>query len=160
VDTTVNAIGNALVCLTRHPQEWSKLHAHPELARSAFEEAIRYESPVQTFFRTTTREVVIAGVRLSESAKILMLLGSANRDPRRWREPRRFDIERNASNHVGFGAGAHACVGQMIARLEGEIVLTSLAQRVASIEATGAAVPRLNNTLRGWSGLPVTVKGT
>ena len=157
MDTTVNAIGNALVCFARHPEAWQALHAEPSLARSAFDEAIRLESPVQTFFRTTTREIEVGGEIVPEGHKILMFLGAANRDPRRWPHSDQFDIHRNSAGHVGFGAGIHACVGQMIARLEGEVVLTQLARKIQGIEATGEPVPRFNNTLRGWDSLPVSI---
>lgn len=157
IDTTVNAIGNALVCFARYPQAWQALHAEPALVRSAFDEAIRFESPVQTFFRTTTRAVEVAGVPIPEGHKLLMFLGAANRDPRRWVDAETFDIRRSAAGHVGFGAGIHACVGQMIARLEGEIVLTQLARKVKHIEALSDPVPRLNNTLRGWDSLEVSI---
>lgn len=157
MDTTVNAIGNALVCFARYPEAWQTLHEEPALARSAIDEVIRFESPVQTFFRTTTQEVEVAGVNIPEGNKVLMFLGAANRDPRRWNDAQVFDIRRNTTGHVGFGAGIHACVGQMIARLEGEIVLTQLARKVKRIEALGDPVPRLNNTLRGWDSLPVAI---
>ena len=83
------------------------------LARNAFEEAIRFESPVQTFFRTTTREVELAGHRIGEGEKVLMFLGAANRDPRRWENPDSYDVTRRTSGHVGFGSGIHMCVGQL-----------------------------------------------
>ena len=78
----------------------------------------RLESPVQTFFRTTTRDIEVGGTQIPEGRKILMFLGSANRDPRRWENPDAFDLNRDPSGHVGFGFGIHQCVGQHIARLE------------------------------------------
>src|SRR6478672_13891842 len=84
LDTTVNGIGAAVYCLARYPDQLARLRQDPSLARNAFEEAVRFESPVQTFFRTTTREVEIGGHRVSEGEKVLMFLGAANRDPRRW----------------------------------------------------------------------------
>lgn len=155
VDTTVNGIGAALYCLARHPDQWARLHADPALARAAFEEAVRYESPVQTFFRTTARDVTLGGIAIREGRKILMFLAAANRDPRRWDAPDRFDIVRNASGHVGFGAGIHMCVGQVLARMEGEAVLAALARHVARIELAGEPVRRHNNTLRGLRSLPL-----
>jgi cytochrome P450 len=134
------------------------LRENPELARAAFDEAIRLESPVQTFFRTTTEAISVEGTRIPEGEKVLMFLGSANRDPRRWTEPERFDARRNTTGHVGFGGGIHGCVGQLIARLEGEIILTLLAKRVCSIELTGTPVAHLNNTLRAWSSIPVCIE--
>lgn len=158
LDTTVYGIGAALYCLARFPDQWQKLRADPSLARNAFEEAVRFESPVQTFFRTTTRQVEIGGHALGEGEKILMFLGAANRDPRRWEEPDRYDITRRTSGHVGFGSGIHMCVGQLVARLEGEVMLAALARRIASIEISGPVKRRYNNTLRGLDVLPLTVK--
>jgi cytochrome P450 len=155
VDTTVNGLGAALHALALAPGQWAALHAEPGLARGAFEEAIRFESPVQTFFRTTGGAVELGGVALPEGTKVLMFLAAANRDPRRWEAPDRFDIRRNAGGHVGFGAGIHMCVGQILARLEGEAVLAALARRVVRIEPAGAPVRRYNNTLRGLKSLPV-----
>jgi cytochrome P450 len=157
IDTTVNGIGNALLALATHPDEYRKLREKPELARNAFEEGLRYDSPVQTFFRTTARSVEIGGAEISAHRKVLLFMASANRDPSRWDHPDRFDIERNATGHVGFGAGIHACVGQMIARLEGELILGELARRVKSIELAGEPKRMLNNSLRGLKTMPIRV---
>ena len=116
---------------------------------------MRHESPVQTFFRTTTREVELGGETIPEGSKVLMFLGAANRDPRKWERPDDYDIGRRTVGHVGFGSGIHACVGMALARLEGECVLAALAKRVARIEITGAPRRRYNNTLRGLASLPV-----
>ena len=157
LDTTVNGIGAAVYCLARFPDQWARLRADPGLARNAFEEAIRFESPVQTFFRTTTRDVALSGHVIPEGEKVLMFMGAANRDPRRWKDPDRYDLERRTSGHVGFGSGIHMCVGQLVARLEGEVLLTALARRVATITITGPVQRRFNNTLRGLESLPVTI---
>ena len=157
LDTTVNGLGNALFAFATHPEAWAQLRADPGLARQAFEEMLRFESSVQTFFRTTTCETELGGVPLPAGTKILLFLGAANRDPRRWEAPDRFDPTRRASGHVAFGYGIHACVGQMVARLEGEVVLAALARRVARLELAGEPVRRLNNTLRGLASLPLRV---
>ena len=114
------ALAPPIYCLARFPDQLARLRADPSLARNAFEEAVRFESPVQTFFRTTTREVEIGGHRIGEGEKVLMFLGAANRDPRRWDNPDSYDITRRTSGHVGYGSGIHMCVGQLVARLEGE----------------------------------------
>ena len=158
IDTTVNGIGAAIYCLARFPEQFARLRSDPTLARNAFEEAVRFESPVQTFFRTTTRDVEISGGRIGEGEKVLMFLGAANRDPRRWSDPDRYDITRKTSGHVGFGGGVHMCVGQLLARLEGEVMLGALARKVATIEMSGPIKRRYNNTLRGLESLPVTLK--
>jgi cytochrome P450 len=90
---------------------------------------------------------------------VLLFLAAANRDPRRWPDPDRFDIGRRAVGHLGYGAGPHACVGQMMARLEGEVVLAALARRVHTLRACGEFRRRPNNTLYGWASLPVRVTG-
>ena len=158
LDTTVAAIGGALYLLATNPGEWRKLRADPSLARNVFEETIRMESPLQNLFRTTTRDVELDGVSIPANEKVLLLLASANRDPEHWQEPDRFDITRRLQGHVGLGAGFHVCVGQMIARMEGELLLTALAQRVASIELAGPPVRRFNNAVRSFASLPLEVR--
>ena len=155
VDTTINGIGHALYSLAHHPDQYALLHADPGLARPAFEEALRWESTVQTFFRTAAVDCEIAGHPVAENTKVLCLLASANRDPRKWPEPDRYRIERRPSGHMALGAGIHGCVGQAVARLEGEVVLAALARRVKRIEPAGAHTRRLNNTLRALETLPL-----
>jgi cytochrome P450 len=158
LDTTINALGATLYCLARFPAEWDKLRADPTLAKAAFEEAIRYESPVQTFFRTTTCATTLGGIPLGEGDKVLMFLAAANRDPRKWDRPDTYDIHRKTLGHVGFGAGIHACVGQLLARMEGELVLSALARRVKTLRIVGDVERRYNNTLRGLAHLPLEVE--
>jgi cytochrome P450 len=158
LDTTVVGLGNALFCFAQHPAEWRRLRQDPSQARAAFEEVLRYEAPVQTFFRTTTRPVEVAGVPLGEGEKVLLFLAAANRDPRRWEEPDRFDITRRATGHMAFGVGIHGCVGMAVARLEAELVLSILARKVETIELAGEPERRLNNTLRGLARLPIRVR--
>ncbi|GJD53466.1 Cytochrome p450 CYP199A2 [Methylobacterium crusticola] len=158
LDTTMNGIGAAVYCLARFPEAFARLRAEPGLARAAFEEAVRFESPVQTFFRTTTRPATLGGAPVGEGAKVLMFLGAANRDPRRWEDPDRYDPTRATVGHVGYGAGIHVCVGQLLARLEGEVMLSALARRVGRVTITGPAVRRYNNTLRGLDRLPVRLE--
>lgn len=160
LDTTMHALGTAVRLLAENPDQWERLKANPALARPAFEESIRVDSPVQTFARTTTRDVDVAGARIPRDAKVLLFLGSANRDPRRWDEPERFVIDRKVGGHVGFGYGIHACVGQMLARLEGEAVLTALAEQVDTIRLDGDVEYELNNTLRGMHSLPIAMTGS
>ncbi|MDB5822841.1 MAG: Cytochrome [Herminiimonas sp.] len=155
VDTTANAIGNALYCFAKNPEQWQALRKDPNLARAAFEEVMRYESPFQTFFRTTTKETVLGGITIPADEKIMLSLGAANRDPRQWSDPDSFNIGRSTLGHVGFGGGIHGCVGQMIARLELEMVLRALATRVSSIEIDGEPRHQPHNTLRGFETLPV-----
>ena len=158
VDTTANALAIAVYCFASNPDQWAKLRAKPDLARASFEELLRFESPFQTFFRTTTRETEIAGVPIPKEQKVMLSVGSANRDPRHWTDPNRFDISRNTTGHVGFGMGIHGCVGQMIARLELDVMLRELAKRVSAIEFTGEPRRRPHNTLRGFQTMPVRLR--
>jgi cytochrome P450 len=157
IDTTVYGLGNALYCLARYPEQWSALRENPTLIRGAFEEVLRFEAPVQSFFRTTTKTVEVSGVRLGDGEKVLLLFAAANRDPRRWDKPDTFDVKRRATGHMTFGTGIHGCVGQAVARLETEAVLGALARRVATLEMTAEPNRRLNNTLRGFDTLPLRV---
>lgn len=155
VDTTVNGIATVVQAFAAFPDQWQRLRAEPALARKAVEESLRWGGTVQTFFRTTARDVDIAGSTIPEGAKVLLFLAAANRDPRRWDDPDRFDIGRQASGHVGFGFGIHQCLGQMVARMEAEAVVNALLPRVAEIRGTAPVTYRLNNTLHAIGTLPI-----
>jgi cytochrome P450 len=157
VDTTVYGLGNTLYCMARYPEQWTALRENPALIRGAFEEVLRFEAPLQTFFRTTTRAVDVSGIAVGEGEKVLLFFAAANRDPRRWNNPDIFDVKRRAAGHMTFGTGIHGCVGQAVARLETEAVLTALVKRVASFELTAEPKRRLNNTLRGLDTLPLRI---
>ena len=134
------------------------MRENPSLMRLAFEEVLRFEAPVQTFFRTTSRNVEVGGVRLGEGEKVLLFLAAANRDPRRWERADQFDVRRRATGHMTFGTGIHGCVGQAVARLESEALFGALLKRVVAFELTGEPTRRLNNTLRGFDTLPLRLK--
>ncbi|RBP65623.1 hypothetical protein DFO66_104208 [Brevibacterium sanguinis] len=155
VDTTVTGIASVLHMMADRPEDWRRVREDRSLLPRVFEEAVRLESPVQTFFRTTTQTVEIAGVRIPADEKVLMFLGAANRDRRRWQDPHAFDLDRDPSGHVGFGMGIHQCVGQHIARLEAVSVLDALLDRVTALESAGPVRRHLNNTLRGFESLPM-----
>jgi len=155
VDTTVNAIGNALYCFATHPDQWQLLVQDPSLAKNAFEEVLRFESPVHSFFRTANADVTMSGIKLNEGDKILLCMAAANRDPRKWENPDKFDILRDTTGHLSFGVGIHVCVGQSIARLEAVSLLTELAKRVARIELRGEAEFEPGNALHGLRSMPI-----
>jgi len=158
IDTTVHTFAWALHALASDPAQWAALRDDPSLSRAAFEETLRHASPVQTFFRTTARDAEVAGATIPAGERVLLFLGAANRDPREWEDPDRFDIRRHAIGHVGFGSGIHACVGAAVARLEAEVLLPVLARRVGTIELDGPPRPRLNNTVKRLASLPLRVK--
>ncbi len=155
IDTTVNGIGNMIHSFAQHPDQWAVLRAEPSLAKKAFEESLRWDGTVQTFFRTTARDVAVEGGTIPEGSKVILFLAAANRDPRHWEHAGNFDITRSASGHVGFGFGIHQCLGQMVARMEAEALLKALIPRVRTIRLAGEPVMRLNNTLHALASLPV-----
>ena len=105
-----------------------------------------------------TRRMAALVSRIPADAKVLLFLGAANRDPRRWGDDaHRYDLRRRTPGHVAFGCGIHVCVGQFIARLEGELILAALARRAGRLELAGEAVPKLSNTLKGFRHLPLRV---
>jgi cytochrome P450 len=158
MDTTIAGIGFALNQLARFPDQWAMVHADPAKVRGAFEEAIRYESPSQTQFRTTTGRTVLGGYEIEADTKVAVFMGAANRDPRKWPRSGEFNITRQAAGiHVAFGSGAHVCIGQMIARLEAEVILAAIATRVKTIELAGEPTYRIVNTLRTLKQLPLRV---
>lgn len=155
IDTTVRTIGTGLYWFAREPQQWQLLRARPELVRPAIEEILRIESPFQTVFRTTAAPTEISGVQMQADQKILISIGGGNRDTRKWPDADKFDIVRGAAGHLGFGAGIHGCLGQMLARLEIEVLLAAVARKVRTIELAGKPDYLLNNTVRGFGRLPV-----
>jgi cytochrome P450 len=155
VDTTVNGIAHMLLAFATHPQAWQQVRENRALSRGVFDESLRWDSTVQTFFRTTTRDVTVTDVIIPEGSKVLLFLAAANRDPRHWENPEHFDPTRKNAGHVGFGYGLHQCLGQMVARQEAEVVLNSLLARVKTIRLVGPVKRRLNNTLHALQSLPI-----
>lgn len=159
VDTTVTGIGSALWCLASNPGEYERLKADPTLARPCFEEVLRFTSPVHTFARTANQDTEVAGLGIAEGSKILCALASANLDPHKWGDPDVFRIDRKPVGHMAFGAGVHGCVGQNLARLELETVLTVLTEKVDRIEFAGEAVWRPNNAIHALDRMPLRFVG-
>lgn len=150
LDTTVFTLSNALVNLARHRDQWALLRDNPSLAKNTLEEVLRYDGTFHSFYRTARRDCEIAGVPVNKNQKILVLIACANRDETFWPDADRFDITRKTAGHMGFGFGIHACVGQMLARLEGEIALETLARHAQTIELAGEPQLHFNNTVRGY----------
>ena len=159
VDTTVAALGSAVWCLANHPEQFQLLKADPTLPIWAFEETLRYTSPIHTFCRTANLDTEVSGVRIEEGTKILCVLGSANLDEDYWPEADRLDIERKPTDHLALGVGVHGCVGQNVARAELDIMLSVIANKVESIELAGDVIWRPNNSVRTLDRLPVKFRG-
>jgi cytochrome P450 len=133
-ETTTNLIGNAVQALLEHPDQLALVQREPSLVPALVEEVLRFDAPVQVVFRTATRDTDLAGGRIPKDATVAVLLGSANRDDRRFPDPDRFDVRREPRGHLGFGFGEHFCLGAALARLEAQVALEALVPELARFE--------------------------
>jgi cytochrome P450 len=133
-ETTANLLNNAILTFTEKPVELERLRAHPELLPSSIEEVIRYRSPFQFVFRATRQTLKMRGIAIPRGKRVLVMIGSANRDPQQFSDPERFDIERSPNPHLAFGHGIHFCIGALLARLEARIALEEFLANVAIFE--------------------------
>jgi cytochrome P450 len=131
--TTTNLIGNVFLSLLENPQEFKQLQENLSLIPSVIEETLRYRSPIQSIFRFAVNDINIGGKMISTGQKIIVWLGSANRDETVFSYPDRFDIKRDASSHLAFGSGIHFCIGAPLARLEACVVLKVMLQQLQNI---------------------------
>jgi pimeloyl-[acyl-carrier protein] synthase len=156
-ETTVNLIGNGTLALLRHPDQLRRLREDPGLIASAVEELLRYDGPVQRTARIPSEDVTIAGRVIPKGELVMPFIGAADRDPAQFPDPDRLDIARSDNRHIAFGWGIHFCLGAPLARLEGQIAIGTLVQRLPKL-ALGADRPehRLSLTLRGLTRLPVS----
>jgi hypothetical protein len=132
-ETTVGLIGLGARNLIDHPTELAKLRARPALAASAVEECLRYESPVGMTTRVLHADALFDGRRIAKDTTVWLSIWSANRDPERFPEPERFDVERRDHEHLGFGGGTHLCLGAHLARMEAQEALGALAARTKDL---------------------------
>jgi cytochrome P450 len=155
-ETTRNLIGNGMYTLLQHPEETTELREKPEIIRTAVEEILRYESPVQFTARVLKEEIEVCGQRIPPKWSILCMLGAANRDPKQFKEPNQLNLKRLNNQHLAFSAGPHFCIGSQLARLEGQIAILKLVQRFPEMRLTGPR-PEWAATFgfRGLKSLPV-----
>ncbi|HEY8337026.1 MAG TPA: cytochrome P450 [Tardiphaga sp.] len=156
LDTTIFAMANIIWLFGRFPEQWDLVRADPGLIPNALNEAVRLESPIRGFTRQLTADRDIEDVRIPAGARVALFYASANRDERKWEAPEAFNVRRKVNDHVGYGHGVHTCAGMHLARLEIHSVLAALVTRVERFEI-GAAVPAINNLLRGFSSVRVRV---
>ena len=156
-ETTTNLINNAVLCFIEHPDQLARLRADMRLLTTAIEEVLRYRSPVQWMMRTPTRDIEMHGQTIPRGALVLPMIGSANRDPRQFANPARFDIAREPNPHIAFGHGIHFCIGAALSRLEARIALTHLLERMQHFELATAQPwePRKALHVHGPSSLPI-----
>jgi cytochrome P450 len=157
-ETTVNLIGNGLWSLHVNPSQWDAIRDNPALIPNAIEEILRYECPVQAVARTVAEPIAFGGVEFEKGELIVALLGAANRDPEIFPDPDRFDVTREMSRPLSFGGGIHFCIGAQLARIEAEIVFSTLLRRLPDLTLPDRDAPRWREsfTLRGLKTLPAT----
>ncbi|CAI2933791.1 cytochrome P450 [Aminobacter niigataensis] len=156
LDTTIFATGHLLRHLGDNPDQWQLLRNNRSLLPGAINEALRMEAPIRLFSRYVRAESTFDEIVIPEGARLLVLYASANRDERKWQDPDRFDITRRNGDHVAFGFGIHTCAGMHLAKLEITSLLNAMLDRIARFEV-GEPVISMNNTLRGYDRLPLTI---
>jgi cytochrome P450 len=157
-ETTVNLIGNGMLALCRNPREFDRLHDDPTLVRTAVEEVLRFDPPVQFTARVALEDIDIDGTRLAKGDQAILLIAAGNRDPEQFADPDRFEVGRHDNRHLAFGLGAHFCIGAPLARVESQVALETLCRHVRGL-ALDVEQPEYkeNIVLRGLAALPVTL---
>jgi len=156
-ETTTNLIGNGLVALSHHPSEKRRLIQAPDLIRCAVEEILRYESSNQLGNRMTTEPVELGGVMLEAGTSLTLCIGAANRDPKQFEDPERFDVSRVVNRHLAFATGVHQCAGMALARLEGAIAIARFLARFPAYRLSGTPVRGGRVRFRGFLRVPCVV---
>ena len=160
-ETTTNLIGNATLHLLGHPHDLARLRAAPDLIGSAIEEVLRYDGPTNALVRVVARDHALRGRTLREGERVFVMVNSANRDPRAFEAPERFDIAREPNRHLTFGHGIHLCLGARLAREEGRIAVRALLERFPDMRLDAQEKPEWLDAMvpRGTRRLPVRLKG-
>lgn len=156
-ETTTNLIGNGLLALLRHPDQLRALRDDPALAPVAINELLRYDSPVQLTDRIAVADLELAGVPVYAGQYVSVVIGAANRDPAQFPDPDRLDIRRQDNRHLAFGYGVHFCLGAALARLEGQVALTTMLRRLPQMRlAVEEPVWHHSVVFRALQSLPIT----
>jgi cytochrome P450 len=156
-ETTVNLIGNGTLALLENPAQFALLRNDLTLVKSATEELLRYDSPVQLTTRWVLEDMQHGDFTFRKGQQVALMFGAANRDPERFDNPDTLDITRENNKHVAFGSGIHFCLGAPLARLEGQIAFERIARRLPNLQLDGEPVRRDTYVLRGLRSLPVRV---
>lgn len=152
LDTTIAATGELIWQIAANPDRWEDIKHNPDLCVNAVNEAVRLGAPIRSFSRHTTDDVEIAGHHIPAGARIMMLFGSANRDPDIFQDPDRFDLRRDPRQHVGFGSGIHMCIGMHLAEMEMTCLLRAMIPRVKAVRVDRPVIA-MNNTIRAFASL-------
>jgi len=154
-DTTVITMGNAIRAFAQFPKQYRTLREEPSRLRNAFDEVLRWDSPSRMAGRIAKRDVEIEDYVIPEGTRCGLMFAAANRDPRKWDDPKRLDITRDVRGHVGWGQGIHMCVGKALAQAEADALLGEIIRRVASIELAGEPEPWMTTIGHGPIHVPV-----
>jgi cytochrome P450 len=155
-ETTTKMLGNAMLQLHRHPEQRAWLVEHPERIADAVEETVRFDNSSQMLARVLTRDIELHGTTMRAGRKVLLLVGSANRDERAIARPDEFDVRRAQQPHLAFGNGIHVCLGASLARLEGRVALEEVLPRMPRYEIDEARLVRVHSAnVRGYSHVPI-----
>jgi cytochrome P450 len=159
-ETTTNLINNAVLCLLEHPDQLQRLKSAPDLLPSAIEEVLRYRSPFLWTMRTPKRDVEMHGQTIPAGKLVLLMVASANRDPRQFPHAEQFDISREPNAHISFGHGIHFCIGAALARMEAKIALSEILVRLEDLKLASNEpwTPRQALHVQGPASLPVQFK--
>jgi hypothetical protein len=158
-ETTVNALGNGMLALLRNPDQMDKLKKQPEIITGAVEELLRYDSPVQMISRQSTETIEIAGETISPGQRIILCLGSANRDPEQFAEPDRLNLDREENQHLAFGGGIHRCLGAGLARTQIQIAINTMLDQLPELHLSTEKLEwHKRISLRSLKSLPVEFK--
>ena len=158
--TTMNLLGNGLLPLLTRPDLVERVCADADFASRCVEEILRYDSPVQLLTRVAAHDTELAGVPIPKDGMVMVLLGAANRDPRKHTDPDTFDPDRADLGHLSFGGGGYFCLGAALSRLEGRLAFPRLLQRFPGIALAGEPTRSTGLLLRGFSVIPVTTGGS
>ena len=160
-ETTTNLIGNGILALGRNPGAMAALRSKPDLMRGAIEEMLRYDGPVQSTFRTATRDTTVGGTPITAGMGVFVIVAAANRDPAHFKDPEKFDITRESNEHMAFGDGIHFCIGAPLARMEGSIAIGAALERFPHLRLKNPDAPltyKGSYFLRGLCSLDMAVK--
>jgi cytochrome P450 len=157
LETTISAIGSGVWLFAKNPEEWLRVRDTPSCIPSAINEVLRMETPLQGYSRLVAQDYQMNEVTLPAGSRAIVFYGAANRDERKFSDPHRFDVARDAVEQLAFGTGPHACIGLHLAKLEMTAIFRALATRVKRFHIE-QEIRNVNNTLRGFKKLIVAVE--
>jgi cytochrome P450 len=154
-DTTSSTVSGVALAMAKYPDQWAEVKADQSLIPKMVHEAVRWVSPVKHFMRSASEDTILGGVQIHEGDRLMLNYPSGNRDEAYFTNAEEFDLERTPNNHLGFGFGAHMCIGQHIAKMEMTLLWEELLPKLKSIELAGDPVPVKTNFVSSFKSLPI-----